>query len=193
MVGPAEQGRSGEGARTPADDVPFAGTINLMAHPMAAFAAMSAIGLGFASQAFGMWAGALAASAEAQRLSAEGVKDVARPKNEVAAPPRSRPELVSSNDLPRRVPAKREARKDTLAPQRKMAETAPAAAARRDDLKAISGIGPKLEKILNGLGITTYRQVVELTDEQIAMLDSELGIAGRIQRDGWIDQAQRLL
>ncbi len=193
MAGPAEKERSGEGARTSADDVPFAGTINLMAHPMAAFAAMSAIGLGFASQAFGMWAGALAASAEAQRRSAEGVKDFTRPEAEAYVPARSRPELVSSNDLPRRAPAKRGERKDALAPQRKMAETAPAAAARQDDLKTISGIGPKLEKILNGLGITTYRQVAELTDEQIAKLDSELGIAGRIQRDGWIDQAQRLV
>lgn len=193
MVGPAEKGRTGEGAGAPADDVPFAGTVNLMVHPMATFAAMSAIGLGFASQAFGMWAGALAASAEMQRRSAEGVKGLGTPDTEAPVPPRSRPELVSSNDLPRRAPAKREERKDALAPQRKMAETAPAAAARQDDLKAISGIGPKLEKILNGLGITTYRQIAELTDEHVAKLDSELGIAGRIQRDGWIDQAQRLL
>lgn len=193
MVGPVEKGRSAKGADAPADDVPFAGTINLMVHPMASIAAMSAIGLGFASQAFGMWAGALAASAEMQRRSAEGVKTAGKPETKVPVPARSRPELVSSNDLPPRAPAKHEARKDTLAPQSKMAETAPAAAARQDDLKAIPGIGPKLEKILNGLGITTYRQVAELTDEQIAKLDSELGIAGRIQRDGWIDQAQRLL
>lgn len=193
MVERAEKGRGGEGAPTPADDVPFVGTINLMMHPIAGFAAMSAIGLAFASQAFGMWAGALAASAETQRRSAEGVKTAATPEPAAPVPARSRPELVSSNELPRRAPAKSEARKDALAPQRKMAETAPAAAVRQDDLKAISGIGPKLEKILNGLGITTYRQVAELTDEQIAKLDSELGIAGRIQRDGWIDQAQRLL
>ncbi len=28
-----------------------------------------------------------------------------------------------------------------------------------DDLKAISGIGPKLETVLNGLGIWTYEQI----------------------------------
>ena len=30
-----------------------------------------------------------------------------------------------------------------------------------DDLKTISGIGPKLEKVLNGLGVWTYAQIAD--------------------------------
>lgn len=61
-----------------------------------------------------------------------------------------------------------------------------------DDLKLISGVGPKLEQVLNAMGIWTYRQVAALSDAQIAWLDGELGFAGRITRDGWVDQARRL-
>lgn len=47
----------------------FAGAINLMAHPVAGAAAFSALGLGVASQAFGVWMGAVAGAAQAsQRL-----------------------------------------------------------------------------------------------------------------------------
>jgi NADH-quinone oxidoreductase subunit E len=52
-----------------------------------------------------------------------------------------------------------------------------------DDLKAISGIGPKLEQVLNGFGIWTYEQVAALSPSEIEWLDAELGFAGRIGRD----------
>lgn len=61
-----------------------------------------------------------------------------------------------------------------------------------DDLKAITGIGPKLEKVLNGFGIWTYGQIAALAEAEIAWLDEELGFAGRIVRDDWIGQARRL-
>jgi NADH-quinone oxidoreductase subunit E len=61
-----------------------------------------------------------------------------------------------------------------------------------DDLKAIAGIGPKLEKVLNDLGIWTYAQVDGLTDAEIAWLDETLGFAGRIGRDDWLGQAKAL-
>mgnify|MGYP002621725517 CR=1 FL=1 len=64
--------------------------------------------------------------------------------------------------------------------------------ARPDDLKAISGIGPKLEKTLNGLGIWTYAQIAALGTAEIAWLDEKLGFAGRIGRDDWTGQAGRL-
>jgi NADH-quinone oxidoreductase subunit E len=50
----------------------LSGTVNLMAHPLAGMAAASALGLGVAGHAFGMWAGAVAGAAEAsQRLFAD--------------------------------------------------------------------------------------------------------------------------
>ena len=61
-----------------------------------------------------------------------------------------------------------------------------------DDLKAISGIGPKLEAALNAAGIFHFWQIASLTDEQIAALDQRLDFRGRIARDDWIDQARKL-
>ena len=54
------------GATLPQD---MAAAISLMSHPAAGIAALTALGFGFAGQAFGMWAGAVAGAAEAsQRL-----------------------------------------------------------------------------------------------------------------------------
>ena len=61
-----------------------------------------------------------------------------------------------------------------------------------DDLKKISGIGPKLEQALNKRGIKTYAQLAALNDNDVADLEEKLGIEDRIGRDNWIAQASRL-
>ncbi|WP_268952634.1 polyhydroxyalkanoate depolymerase [Roseibium marinum] len=61
-----------------------------------------------------------------------------------------------------------------------------------DDLKAISGVGPKLESALNEAGIFHFWQIASLTAEQIDALDSKLDFRGRIARDKWIGQAREL-
>lgn len=61
-----------------------------------------------------------------------------------------------------------------------------------DDLKRISGIGPKLEQVLNGLGVWTFAQVAGWTAEEIAWMDDYLAFGGRIERDGWLKQAAEL-
>lgn len=61
-----------------------------------------------------------------------------------------------------------------------------------DDLKKISGIGPKLEQVLNKRGIATYAEVAALNDDDVAGLEQSLGIGDRIGRDNWIAQASRL-
>ncbi|TIP85309.1 MAG: NADH-ubiquinone dehydrogenase, partial [Mesorhizobium sp.] len=58
-----------------------------------------------------------------------------------------------------------------------------------DDLKALSGIGPKLEQVLNGLGIWTYGQIAAWTPEEVAWVDDYLSFKGRIGRDNWLGQA----
>ncbi|MEP3280142.1 MAG: 50S ribosomal protein L21 [Stappiaceae bacterium] len=62
----------------------------------------------------------------------------------------------------------------------------------KDDLKKISGVGPVLEKKLNALGITTFAQVAGFSAEDIARVDEALSFKGRIERDGWLDQAKAL-
>ncbi len=61
-----------------------------------------------------------------------------------------------------------------------------------DDLKLISGIGPVLEGKLHGLGIYHFRQIAAWTDAEIAWVDGFLNFKGRITRDDWIGQAERL-
>lgn len=61
-----------------------------------------------------------------------------------------------------------------------------------DDLKKISGVGPKLEEKLNALGITTFEQIANFTDEDVARVDEVLNFKGRIEREDWISQAKDL-
>ncbi|MCX5495097.1 polyhydroxyalkanoate depolymerase [Kaistia dalseonensis] len=61
-----------------------------------------------------------------------------------------------------------------------------------DDLKLISGVGPKLEATLNGLGIFHLWQLAALTDKQISELDERLAFKGRVARDKWVEQAKTL-
>jgi predicted flap endonuclease-1-like 5' DNA nuclease len=59
-----------------------------------------------------------------------------------------------------------------------------------DDLKKITGVGPKMEQTLNELGIFHYDQIASWGAEEIAWVDSRLRFKGRIVRDGWIAQAR---
>ncbi|WP_299670890.1 hypothetical protein [uncultured Roseobacter sp.] len=61
-----------------------------------------------------------------------------------------------------------------------------------DDLKKISGVGPKLEETLNSLGIWHFDQVASLTKDDIAWVDERLRFKGRIERDDWVGQAKKL-
>lgn len=60
-----------------------------------------------------------------------------------------------------------------------------------DDLQVINGIGPVMEQTLNDLGIRRFDQLAALDDAGAAELSSRLpGLPGRVERDGWIDQAR---
>ena len=59
-----------------------------------------------------------------------------------------------------------------------------------DDLKKISGVGPKIEERLHELGITKFEQIANFSAEDIERVDNALSFKGRIQRDDWQGQAQ---
>ncbi|SEW11418.1 LSU ribosomal protein L21P [Cognatiyoonia koreensis] len=61
-----------------------------------------------------------------------------------------------------------------------------------DDLKELSGVGPALEKKLHAAGVTTFAQIAAWTPEDVAAMDEKLSFKGRIDREGWIDQAKKL-
>lgn len=66
-------------------------------------------------------------------------------------------------------------------------------AAGTDNLQLLKGVGPKLAVLLNGLGVTSFRQIADWTDADVARVDAELGaFQGRIARDNIVDQAAHL-
>ncbi|MCT4553331.1 MAG: 50S ribosomal protein L21 [Pelagimonas sp.] len=73
------------------------------------------------------------------------------------------------------------------------AAAAPAAAAGADDLKQLSGVGPALEKKLHEAGVTTFAQIAAWGADDIAAMDEKLSFKGRIEREGWVDQAKALV
>lgn len=60
-----------------------------------------------------------------------------------------------------------------------------------DDLKKISGVGPKLEGLLHENGVFHFDQIAAWGPAEIAYMDDKLSFKGRIERDGWIDQAKQ--
>jgi NADH-quinone oxidoreductase subunit E len=62
-----------------------------------------------------------------------------------------------------------------------------------DNLKAIKGIGPKLEVLVNSLGFYHFDQIANWTADEIAWVDDNLeGFKGRVTRDDWVAQAKIL-
>ena len=59
-----------------------------------------------------------------------------------------------------------------------------------DDMTKIHGVGPELAAKINEAGIFHYSQIAALDENGIAMLDGELKLNGRIQRDNWVDQTK---
>jgi NADH-quinone oxidoreductase subunit E len=192
----------------------MASAVNLLAHPVAGVAAMSALGLGLANHAFGVWAGVLSGAAEAsQRLLQPFVDDFDARVGQLAdtgssavkARAATRTLIAEAQSFAQDVTDIAAREIDTAARPVKDEQAAEAALhgnVRRpeaidmpgepSDLKAISGIGPKLEKVLNGLGIWTYSQIAAWTPEEIAWVEDYLSLSGRVARDGWTAQASAL-
>ena len=61
-----------------------------------------------------------------------------------------------------------------------------------DDLKLISGVGPKIEGTLHELGIFTFAQVASWKKAEREWVDGYLSFHGRIERDDWVKQAKAL-
>jgi small subunit ribosomal protein S2 len=62
-----------------------------------------------------------------------------------------------------------------------------------DDLSKLHGFGPQIVKKLNDAGIFHYWQIAAMTPEDVERLDRDLKLAGRIARDGWVNQARALI
>ena len=63
---------------------------------------------------------------------------------------------------------------------------------KKDELKRIKGIGPKIEGTLNELGIYHFDQIAGWSSKTVEWVDGYLTFRGRIQREDWITQARKL-
>lgn len=61
-----------------------------------------------------------------------------------------------------------------------------------DDLKLISGVGPKLEDLLHENGVYHFDQIAAWKKAEIEYMDDKLSFHGRIEREDWIKQAKEL-
>lgn len=87
-------------------------------------------------------------------------------------------------------PAKAAAKAEASKAEAKKA--APKATAGSDDLKQLSGVGPALEKKLHEAGVTSFAQIAAWGEAEIAEFDEKLSFKGRIEREGWVEQAKAL-
>jgi len=63
---------------------------------------------------------------------------------------------------------------------------------KKDNLTRIKGIGIKIDKALNRIGIWHFDQIAVWTEENMAWADRELAFPGRAKRDDWVGQAKLL-
>ena len=62
-----------------------------------------------------------------------------------------------------------------------------------DDLKQIKGVGPKMQTMLNEMGVYHFDQVAGWSADEVSWVDQNLkGFKGRVSRDNWVEQAATL-
>jgi predicted flap endonuclease-1-like 5' DNA nuclease len=61
-----------------------------------------------------------------------------------------------------------------------------------DDLAKIKGVGPKSVEKLHALGVFHYDQIAAWSDDNVKWIEASIGAAGRVKRNGWVEQAQAL-
>jgi NADH-quinone oxidoreductase subunit E len=100
--------------------------------------------------------------------------------------------LASRTVDPEREPAGRASGVETAAEGVRPEGLATAREGGADDLKKISGVGPKIEGILHSLGIFHFDQIAQWAPENVDWVDAHLRFKGRIGRENWIEQARTL-
>ena len=134
-----------------------------------------------------------AASVRAPRHSAANANQ-ASPEVEAVSKPRSGPKAKAEPAAAFKSPETKQPAAKTAKPSledknRPAGIERPAAV---DDLKLISGVGPKIEGTLHSLGIYTFSQVASWKKAEREWVDGYLNFHGRIERDDWVKQAKAL-
>ncbi|MEO1773622.1 MAG: hypothetical protein AAFS07_01585 [Pseudomonadota bacterium] len=144
------------------------------------------------------------AAKAAPKAPAKAAEPAPQPAAKPAPEPAPKPVAVAeAKPAPKPAPKPVAKPAETAAP--KAAAPAPAKTAKKgkpagllaekpakiDDLKMIKGIGPALEKQLNGLGIYQFEQIAGFSEKDLTWVDDNLtAFKGRCFRDDWIGQAK---
>jgi NADH-quinone oxidoreductase subunit E len=120
------------------------------------------------------------------------LKPLVQPNETSAAPSAPEPAPVSE-PAPATAPVAQapevEAAEDAIRPEALSAARDGSA----DDLKMITGVGPKLEIMLNELGFYHFDQIAGWSAAEVAWVNDNLaGFKGRVSRDNWVEQARKL-
>ncbi len=106
-------------------------------------------------------------------------------------------EILTGGAKPKKSAAKKAATTKAAAPKKAATAASSKASDTKadivDDIKLIGGVGPALEKKLNGAGITSLKEIAKMSAKKMAELDNELKLGGRTEREEWIEQAKELL
>ncbi|MDH6268803.1 NADH-quinone oxidoreductase subunit E [Rhizobium sp. SG_E_25_P2] len=172
--GTEKTGKTGKGSSDRSPEL-----AELSARMLAEQASMLQIMTAFGMQMAGAFMGAVANAMERKAEDSPAAEPVAQDEPDVKAP--EPPQETVAAEPPKKATA------PTAKRVRKPAQKRP------DDLKKISGVGPRLEKVLNGMGVTTYAQIATWSDDDVLKMDETLGLDNRIVRDQWVTQAKALL
>ena len=138
-------------------------------------------------------AGSVAAGAAAAAVKSDAK---AKPAGKSAAPKAEAPAAETKKAAPKKAAApkadKAELKEDPSAEGTRPANLLTEARdGQPDDLKKISGVGPKLEGLLHENGVFHFDQIMAWGPDEIAYMDDKLSFKGRIERDNWIEQAKQ--
>lgn len=61
-----------------------------------------------------------------------------------------------------------------------------------DDLTRIKGIGKVMERKLAELGVTSFRQLADLSPAEIQRINAAIEFPGRVERERWVEQARAM-
>ncbi len=132
-------------------------------------------------------AGGRTVHVSAKKAAAAKPKAPSKPKTQAKPKATAKPKAAAAQAQPEPAPA------DAGAPMVKPTALDGPRDGAADDLKAIKGVGPKLEALLHSLGFFHFDQIAAWTAAEVGWVDENLeGFKGRVSRDNWVDQAKTL-
>lgn len=130
---------------------------------------------------------------QAEARPASKVKSAPKAKSTAEVKPASKAKAVTKDKPADKVASAPKAEAPAVVEAKPAKAPARRKSAKPDDLKRISGIGPKVEQVLNSMGISRFADIAAWTPDDIARVDAEIGFSGRIERDDWVGQAKALM